>query len=195
MKTKTNAVLMVVALLAFWVGLCNASAFYDPGTQRWLNRDPIEESGSFNMFRFVANTPLNLVDAFGLKQTHVPTYNGCGAEGSSVKPPDSFGLWDFGPACNGHDICYGTCGSKKSKCDSDFLQNMLDVCSAYSYLPILQQSCEKLAFTYYSAVAIGGKGAFDSAQDDACCPEKRHHHSPPSHGGHGGGGSPITLLQ
>jgi RHS repeat-associated protein len=40
--------------------------FYDPNLQRWLNRDPIEEEGAFNLFNFVVNSPLNWVDPFGL---------------------------------------------------------------------------------------------------------------------------------
>lgn len=49
MKAEKNAVLVVVALL-YWLGLCNASAFYDPGAQRWLNRDPLGDLGSLAYF-------------------------------------------------------------------------------------------------------------------------------------------------
>ena len=35
-----NTLLILIALLTNWAGLSNANAFYDPGTQRWLNRDP-----------------------------------------------------------------------------------------------------------------------------------------------------------
>ncbi len=66
MKTETNAVLMVVALLTYWAGMCNSSAFYDPGAQRWLNRDPIGESVGANLYQFVANKPLDYVDKLGL---------------------------------------------------------------------------------------------------------------------------------
>ena len=45
MKAKTNAVLVILALLAYFSGLYTASAFYDPNTQRWLNRDPVSERG------------------------------------------------------------------------------------------------------------------------------------------------------
>ena len=65
MKIKSNAVLIVVALLAYWAGLCNASAFYDPGTQRWVNRDPIEEYGGINLFKFVKNNPTIFFDPYG----------------------------------------------------------------------------------------------------------------------------------
>jgi len=77
---KSNTVLIVVALLANWVGLCNASAFYDPCMQRWLNRDPISEGAFFARVRpryellrptakdflFVLNSPIDLADAEGL---------------------------------------------------------------------------------------------------------------------------------
>jgi RHS repeat-associated protein len=40
---------------------------YDPGVQRWLNRDPLEEYGGINLFEFSATDPLNTVDPFGLR--------------------------------------------------------------------------------------------------------------------------------
>jgi hypothetical protein len=33
---------------------------------RWLNRDPIEERGGFNLYRFLNNNPLNVLDVYGL---------------------------------------------------------------------------------------------------------------------------------
>ena len=50
--------------------VANASAFYDPGLQRWINRDPIEEEGGINLYAFVDNDPLQQLDPWGL----------CGAE-------------------------------------------------------------------------------------------------------------------
>jgi RHS repeat-associated protein len=38
---------------------------YDPSLQRWLNRDPIQEEGAFNLYQFVENEPQEHVDAFG----------------------------------------------------------------------------------------------------------------------------------
>jgi hypothetical protein len=67
MKAKTNTLLIVVALLAYWLGLCNASAFYDPGTQRWLNRDPIGEGAGINVYEFVEDAPVGRFDKFGLQ--------------------------------------------------------------------------------------------------------------------------------
>jgi RHS repeat-associated protein len=40
--------------------------FYDPNTQRWLNRDPIQESGGINLYGFSHNNPTDLVDPLGL---------------------------------------------------------------------------------------------------------------------------------
>jgi RHS repeat-associated protein len=49
------------------VGLyCYLYRFYDPGLQRWLNRDPIAERGGMNLYAFVANRPSNGIDRFGL---------------------------------------------------------------------------------------------------------------------------------
>ena len=40
--------------------------FYDPNLQRWINRDPLEEEGGINLYRLVANNPINEADLFGL---------------------------------------------------------------------------------------------------------------------------------
>jgi RHS repeat-associated protein len=40
--------------------------FYAPGLQRWLNRDPIEELGGINQYRFVESKPVNETDSYGL---------------------------------------------------------------------------------------------------------------------------------
>jgi uncharacterized protein RhaS with RHS repeats len=40
--------------------------YYDPQTGRFINRDPIEESGGFNLYAMVLNDPINWVDLLGL---------------------------------------------------------------------------------------------------------------------------------
>jgi len=40
--------------------------FYDPSTQRWLNRDPIGEISGSNLYSMVGNNAVNIVDLFGL---------------------------------------------------------------------------------------------------------------------------------
>jgi len=41
--------------------------WYDPNLQRWLNRDPIYERGGINLYGFVANDPVNILDLYGLQ--------------------------------------------------------------------------------------------------------------------------------
>jgi RHS repeat-associated protein len=46
--------------------------FYDPNLQRWLNRDPIEESGGLNLYSLSRNEPVNSIDPFGLMDFYPP---------------------------------------------------------------------------------------------------------------------------
>jgi RHS repeat-associated protein len=40
--------------------------FYAPTIGRWMTRDPLGEGGGINLYGFVGNNPMNLVDPFGL---------------------------------------------------------------------------------------------------------------------------------
>jgi RHS repeat-associated protein len=40
--------------------------YNDPTLQRWLNRDPLGEVGALNLYAFVYNSPVNVVDPYGL---------------------------------------------------------------------------------------------------------------------------------
>jgi RHS repeat-associated protein len=40
--------------------------FYSPAMGRWLNRDPLGETGGINLYAFVQNDPVNLIDPDGL---------------------------------------------------------------------------------------------------------------------------------
>jgi RHS repeat-associated protein len=61
--------------------------FYDPNLQRWVNRDPIQEWGGYNLFAFISNVSVNAVDAFGF------------CDGDQPKVPDFLNLksppWDL----------------------------------------------------------------------------------------------------
>jgi hypothetical protein len=41
--------------------------YYDPETGRWPNRDPIEEQGGYNLYGFIWNDGIGLVDILGLR--------------------------------------------------------------------------------------------------------------------------------
>ncbi len=41
--------------------------FYSSAMGRWLNRDPLGEVGGINLYAFVQNDPVNLIDQFGLQ--------------------------------------------------------------------------------------------------------------------------------
>jgi len=45
--------------------------WYDAETGRWVSRDPIEESGGFNLYQIVGNNPTNWIDFLGLQQQTV----------------------------------------------------------------------------------------------------------------------------
>lgn len=41
--------------------------YYDPITNRWINRDPIQEAGGMNLYAMVGNDPVNSADFLGLE--------------------------------------------------------------------------------------------------------------------------------
>jgi len=57
------------------VGLCYyLYRFYDPGLQRWLNRDPIEEEGGINLYSAFRNDPVDNLDPLGLFKLCTPYF-------------------------------------------------------------------------------------------------------------------------
>ncbi len=65
MKTLLFAIKAVILAAILFFSAGNASAFYDPGTQRWLNRDPIQERGGINLFGYVGNNSIDNIDSNG----------------------------------------------------------------------------------------------------------------------------------
>lgn len=101
-----------------------------------------------------------------------PTVNGCGV-GRGV--PQGFGKASFRPACNAHDICYGTCNKEKEACDGTFRDALDDACSKAYPGPrnaALRKRCGETAEIYTGAVGFLGSSAYVRAQEEACicCP-------------------------
>jgi hypothetical protein len=72
MKTLMKPLLRALALLALIFVPNLASAYYDPGVQRWINRDPINENGGVGLYVLAGNSPVIHVDAEGLKPPWLP---------------------------------------------------------------------------------------------------------------------------
>jgi hypothetical protein len=60
-----NIKFILPALVHLLVSANFAQAHYDPNLGRWVNRDPIEESGGENLYGFVGNNGLNSIDYLG----------------------------------------------------------------------------------------------------------------------------------
>ncbi len=65
MKTQTTPLLWALALLVLFSAPNLASAYYDPGVQRWINRDPVGSLGGDNLHGFCHNSPINRIDPNG----------------------------------------------------------------------------------------------------------------------------------
>ncbi|MCD4779629.1 MAG: RHS repeat-associated core domain-containing protein, partial [Candidatus Omnitrophica bacterium] len=71
--------------------------YYDPETGRWLNRDPIEEEGGgLNLYIFVGNNPINLIDILGLAEwKKEPSLQGPSFKSLGIMDP--FEFWTIIP--------------------------------------------------------------------------------------------------
>jgi len=78
MKTIKRKCVIVSVLFAMLCIAQTASAWYAPGLQRWINRDPIEEEGGVNLYAFAGNEPTEFIDSWGtqisapIEQPHDP---------------------------------------------------------------------------------------------------------------------------
>lgn len=81
--------------------------------------------------------------------------NGCGPKGMQVQ--ENFGLYK---CCNGHDLCYSTCGTTKDYCEKVFKSCMSDVCKkSFGGDPHMKAECDKQAQSMQGLTAAFG-GSF-----------------------------------
>ncbi len=64
--------------------------YYEPGSGRWLSKDPLAENGSLNLYSFLANNGINAIERLGLDGLVV-------AGGTSVNDPNGHdkSAWNF----------------------------------------------------------------------------------------------------
>ncbi len=157
---------------------------------RWTTREPLNNDDK-NPYLLLHNNAVDAFDYLGLMEKcpsgakvrsvgSICEYrtnkdvgggkssNGCGAEGGISVPGSFLGIVNFTGCCDGHDICYGTCGKSKSLCDLGLGGCMAAMCQTVVSVPSLHTACVAQAGLYAEAVLALGGSAFESAQDDAC---------------------------
>jgi hypothetical protein len=78
----------------------------------WPNRDPIQEYGSYNLYKFVGNDPIDAIDRYGLTKIYGnwcgPDWTGGQKEEYTPHPPGHYKapIDKLDSACEVHDKCY-----------------------------------------------------------------------------------------
>lgn len=108
-----------------WSGchICHSN-WQEACRERDVRCDDIQDGGK------TWNTPAKRID-------------GCSVSGGSYNQT-------FEPACNEHDVCYGTPGRRKEDCDADFYKNMATQCNNNNGRDV--NSCMKGAAAYLAGV-------------------------------------------
>lgn len=79
-------------------------------------------------------------------------------------------LADFVPACEQHDICFGTCGTTKQSCNDKFGLDLTEACAkAYWWSPGLLAQCQVQATEYYAVVSLFGPFEAEQLKFCGCC--------------------------
>lgn len=85
---------------------------------------------------------------------------------------DLFGSTSFAPACENHDVCYGTCDADKFECDWNLGHEIQSACNANG------DACPVAGFAYFAGVSTPwGQNAFDAAQGDCVCSGSGYGHA------------------
>lgn len=92
--------------------------------------------------------------------------DGCSGISSPKEVRDTWGPVKFTKACNEHDKCYYTEGSKAEDCNSEFFTNLLVACAQAKIKDRdTKAACTVLAASYAAGVELGVKaGMFKDAQ-------------------------------
>ena len=113
---------------------------YDPQTGRWLNRDPIEESGGHNLYLYCVNNPSNKIDLNGNLPVLFPAIAGCTL---------GTGMSLISSLMNGDSVC---------QC----------ICKAIGSCLLDGAAAQLAAAGYAGCVLGGGLGALNAAKDALC---------------------------
>jgi hypothetical protein len=108
------------------------------------------------------------------KLNHKPAVNGCGPQnGFNPIPQSPLYLATFTPACDTHDIGYGTCNRPKDVTDKKFLEDMKAICAKeypatgfFNSIALVQ--CARNAETYYQAVSLFSLDPWKDGQREGC---------------------------
>jgi len=143
MKPQTTHLRCWLVLFSLAASLQITLGYYDPAAQRWLNRDPlgdaratlmfqagpkllvwefirgmkIEQYEGANLFAFLANNPLTLVDPFGRDHYQEPRFTKPGGITPGNVGPDMWkDLWNCIPPKYQGKICRAACWAAGGAC-------------------------------------------------------------------------------
>ncbi len=100
--------LWALALLALVSAPNLALGYYDPGVQRWINRDPRQEWSAINMYTYTANEPVASVDPSGLAVWKCTRTTDAGVGRHAY-------LWDDRPGPREHSCGMGASGGRPGR--------------------------------------------------------------------------------
>ena len=169
MKMRIALTSMLALLLTSWVGVLPTEAasrdqdrvtvVYRGYVVSWNNSDAsdlrvVRKPGRPEQFPNTAS-PRSIKRAksrvAALASTSTP-----GDADSCTAVPDNFGLANFAPACDAHDLCYGS-SIDRLQCDLALFASMRVECDrVYGANPGLRLTCYAVAAIYFIGVRIFG---------------------------------------
>ncbi len=107
-RRLTGLLKLALGVVLLTLSVQTSVAYYDPGVQRWINRDPILEAGGVNQYAYVANRPQNRMDPVGL--TAIATEGSCPGT-----PPNKHGENCYQYACDNYGRNSDVVGARGGK--------------------------------------------------------------------------------